>query len=313
MTRWPSVHAHIAREPEPLCDVAPDVPAVIGEVVSGLLQKPVDARYHSARGLLADLERCRHDLRDGDRIESFPVREHDVTERFLIPARLYGREDEAAELVATFEGMLASRSASVRPTGVLVTGGAGLGKTALVREIFRPLTEHRGHYVAGKFDQYLRVPFSGIVAAFQTLVTDLLAESPERLERLRNDLVAALGPNGRLITDVIPQVETIIGAQSPVEELGAAETANRFERIFRKFVRVFAQPDHPVVVFLDDLQWADPASLSLMRHLLSDDRLALFVIGAYRPEEVHANHPLKTTLAGLAADGRPPSQIDLSP
>ncbi len=264
------VHAHIAKPPRPLAEVAPSVPAVLSDVVMRLLEKSVDARYRSTHGLLADLKRCRDGLDDAGAIPPFDLGRDDVSDRLMIPPRLYGRAAAVSQLVAALTETAGSdhQAGSGSAAGVLVTGLAGMGKSALVQALYQPLTERRGYYIVGKFEQFRRTPFSALVAAFRGLVTELLGESDARLERLRNDLAAALGPNGRVITDVIPQVELITGPQPPVEELGATETLNRFDAVFRSFVRVFAHPQHPVVLFLDDLQWADAASLNLMRGLL---------------------------------------------
>lgn len=304
------VHAHIARRPEPLTAVA-DVPGVLSDVVMRLLEKAVDARYKSAFGLLADLRRCRQGLVDGD-IARFPLGADDANERWLLPARLYGRDAATAELVAAL-ARTEALDAEPSPAAVLVTGPAGMGKSALVQALFEPITERRGAWIVGKFEQFRRAPFSAVVAAFRGLVTELLTQSEDRLTRLRNDLVAALGPNGRVIADVIPQIELILGPQPAVGVLNAAETTARFERVFRDFVRVFARPAHPVVLFLDDLQWADPASLRLMRGLLTDERQALLIVGAFRDDEVDATHPLTATLQGLAADGVSVPRIALEP
>jgi len=307
------VHAHIARKPRSLLEVAPTLPSVLNHIVMRLLSKRVEDRYHSTAGLLADLLRCRAGLLDGH-IEPFEIGAEDVSERLLIPPRLYGRGDAAAQLVAALEATASGRqSALSRTAGVLVTGAAGMGKSALVQELFGPLTARRGYYVLGKFEQFRRAPFSALVAAFSGLVTELLGQSADRLDRLRNDLVAALGPNGGLIIDVIPQVELIIGPQPPVQELGAAETLNRLDGVFRDFVRVFARPDHPVVLFLDDLQWADAASLKLMHGLMSDERQALLVLGAYRDDEVDGTHPLTATLRDLRTDGIRLVELALTP
>jgi len=306
------VHAHIARRPDPLEAVAPGVPSVLSAIVMRLLEKGIDERYKSARGLLADLQRCRAGLMPEGTIEPFEIGLDDATERLMLPPRLYGRAEVTGQLVqalARTEG----GDGTAEPTGVLITGPSGMGKTAVVQSLFGPLTERHGYYIEGKFDQVRRTPFSAVVAAFRALVTELLGESEERLARLRNDLAAALGPNSKVIVDVIPQVELITGPPPPVTELGAAETTSRFERVFRSFVRVFARPQHPVVLFLDDLQWADPASLSLVRGLLTDERQALLVVGAYRDNEVDAAHPLTAMLKALRDDGVTLPELALQP
>lgn len=309
------VHAHIARRPAPPHEVAPTLPRVLSQIIERLLNKQVDARYRSAFGLLADLRRCRERLAEDGTIEPFELGRDDVSERLLIPPRLYGRDEAIDQLVAALASTAGGgeEPGSGQAAGVLVTGAAGVGKTALVRELFGPLTERRGYYIAGKFEQFRRTPFSAVVSAFRALVTELLGESDERLARLRNDLAAALGPNGRVITDVIPQVELITGPQPVVESLGAAQTRSRFDAVFRGFVRVFASPRHPVVLFLDDLQWADVASLDLMRGLLTDAGGALLILGAYRDAEVGSTHPLTHTLARLAEEGVCLPRIALEP
>jgi predicted ATPase/class 3 adenylate cyclase len=309
------VHAHIARRPVPPHEVAPSVPRPLSDIIMRLLAKQVDGRYRSTHGLVADLERCLERLGDDGTIEPFEPGQDDVSIRLLIPPRLYGRDAAIAALVAALErtGGDGERSGTGSAAGVLVTGAAGVGKTALVRELFGPLTERRGYFIAGKFEQFRSRPFSGVVSAFRTLVTELLGEGEERLARLRNDLVAALGPNGRVIADVIPQIELIVGGQPPVERLGPAETRSRFDAVFRRFVGVFATPGHPVVLFLDDLQWADAASLGLMRGLLTDPGQALLILGAYRDGEVGSTHPLTSTLTRLQDEGVTLPRIALEP
>jgi predicted ATPase/class 3 adenylate cyclase len=302
------VHAHIARQPPVPADVRPDLPSVLSDLILRLLSKSVEDRYQSAHGLLADLKRCRSGLRDGV-ISGFELGGDDVSDQLRIPAKLYGREAEAKQL----SDALDLASGEVGASAVFVRGAAGMGKTALVESLYGALTERRGYYIAGKFEQIRRTPFSALVAAFQGLVTELLTENEERIARLRNDLLVALGPHGRLIIDVIPQVELITGPQPAVEELGAAETLNRFAAVFRRFVRVFARPDHPVVLFLDDLQWADTASLNLLRALATDDEQSLLILGAFRDSEVDGSHPLTATFKGLADDGCTTVQLDLGP
>lgn len=306
------VHAHIARTPRPLAEVA-EVPETLSRIVMRLLSKAVDARYQSARGLRADLERCRAQLRTGAD-QAFELARDDAPSRLLIPSRLYGREAPTASLIAALDRAVGADEGGLGSTAaILVTGPAGMGKSSLVKQLYRPLTARRGYFVSGKFEQFRRAPFSAFVNAFRELIIELLGASGERLERLRNDLEVALGPNGRVINDVIPQLELIIGRQPPVEALGAAETLNRFERTFSNFVRVFARPHHPVVLFVDDLQWADGASASLMRGLIAGQDMSLLIIGAYRDDEVDANHPLSTALEALEADGHEIPRVTLSP
>jgi len=305
------VHAHIARKPNPPHEVSAQVPPVLSAIIMRLLEKDVDARYQSTFGVLADLRMCRRVLSADGTIARFEIGADDVATRLLIPPRLYGRQDDVQQLIDAFATI--SDETGGRAPGMLVTGAAGLGKTALVRELFAPLTERRGFFLSGKFEQFRRTPFAAVVAAFRGLIIELLGEEVGRLERLRNDLVAAIGPNGRVLTDVIPQLQLIIGVQPAVQEIGAAATVARFTAVFAEFVRVFARPAHPVVLFVDDLQWADVASLDLLRALLGDDELSLFVIGAYRDNEVDSSHPLTAAIKRLAADGINLPTLSLAP
>ena len=212
------------------------------------------------------------------------------------------------------ERLVGALDGCVEATLVLVTGSAGMGKSALVRELHRPITERRGYFVTGKFEQFHREPYFAIVAAFRSLIDELLQESEERLDLWRKRLTDALGPNGRVITDVFPQVELITGPQPELAELGPSEQLNRFNLAFSNFVHALAQPEHPVVVFVDDLQWADSASLELLKQLLSDDRpQSLLFVGAYRDNEVDANHPLTATLKHIRTEQTAPVEISMTP
>ncbi len=208
----------------------------------------------------------------------------------------------------------ASEDASSAAALVLITGSAGIGKSALVRELHRPITERRGYFITGKFEQYNREPYFAIVAAFRSLVGELLRESEDRLAAWRQRLADALGPNGRVITDVIPQMELIIGPQPELTEQGPSEQLNRFNLVFRNFIHALARPEHPIVLFIDDLQWADTASLELLKQLLGDDRPhSLLVVGAYRDSEVDANHPLAATLKHFRTEETAPVEIAVTP
>lgn len=184
---------------------------------------------------------------------------------------------------------------------MLVSGYAGIGKTALVQELHKPITANQGHFISGKFDQFGRnIPYSAIVNALQKLVQQLLSEPDEQVEVWRSRLLTALGSNGQIIIDVIPEVELIIGKQPPVPEVGATEAQNRFNLTFQRFVRAFCAKEHPLVIFLDDLQWIDSATLKLIERILLDEQIQyLFLIGAYRDNKLTPTHPLVLTLESL--------------
>ncbi|HBN08954.1 MAG TPA: protein kinase, partial [Cyanobacteria bacterium UBA8530] len=305
------MHCLVAVQPKPPVERNGKIPQPLSDLVLKLLAKAPEERYQTATSLRADLERCRAQWKDEGRIEAFPLGERDLSERFRIPQRLYGRDQEIAELLKAYE-RVSSRGDS---EFLLVSGYSGIGKTSLVKELYQPILRDRAFFLAGKFDQYKRdIPYSTIVQAFRECVQQLLAESAPKVAEWREKLQAAVGINGQLIVDVIPQVGLLLGTQPPVLELPLTEAQNRFNLVFRNFVGVFAQPEHPLVLFLDDLQWADSASLKLIRNLITDPETRfLFLIGAYRDNEVSPAHPLMLTLEEIRKDGVVIREIVLLP
>jgi predicted ATPase len=304
------VHSHIARTPRPLATVAPAVPEQLSRLVMRLLAKAAEDRYQSAQGVRHDLDTCWREWRDTKSISTFELGGRDLSDRLLIPQRLYGRDVELAELTAAFDEVLAGR-----PGLVLVAGYAGVGKTSFINELCRPIVRERGCFVSGKFDQVARhVPYGALVQAFRSLVWQVLTGDENRLTGWRAELTAALGSNGGVVATVIPEIEFIIGRQAPPVPLDAVESQNRFRYVFRSFVETFARLDHPLVLFLDDLQWVDAATLELLHPILTDaDARALLVIGAYRDNEVTSDHALSTAIARLEHDGARVRKITLGP
>lgn len=300
------VHCQIAREPMPLSRRNPDVSLALSKVVSKLMAKKAEDRYQSAAGLLADLET----IRQGARSERFEPGRADYSDRFQIPERLYGRESEAEQILEAFQRVRQSRAEMM-----LVSGHSGVGKSALVREIHKPITRARGYFIAGKFDQLQRnIPYSALVTAFRDLVSQLLTESEARLGVWRRTFEEALAPNGRVILDVLPDLELIIGPQPAVAELDPAAAKNRFNRVVGQLLRALCANDNVVVLFLDDLQWADRATLNLLHLVLTDDDIhRLFLIGAYRDNEVTAIHPLSLTLRDIREGGGKVTSLPLVP
>ncbi|MEG4352573.1 AAA family ATPase, partial [Microcoleus sp. LAD1_D3] len=304
------VHCHIARQPVPPHRVNPEIPLVVSEIVMKLMAKTAEERYQSALGIRDDLALCLMQLENGEKIEDFVLGEQDISDRFQIPQTLYGRSSQIETLLAAFEQITHGISQLM-----LVAGYSGIGKSVLVQEIYKPITERRGYYISGKFDQFQRnIPYSAIVSAFRELVRQLLTETSEQLHLWRDKLVSALGANGQIIIEVIPEIELILGKQPAVLELAATESQNRFNLVFQNFIQVFCQQEHPLVIFLDDLQWADAATLRLMQLMMTDvDTNYLLLIGAYRDNEVSAAHPLKITLSDLQKSGVTVDSILLSP
>ncbi|MCT7991222.1 trifunctional serine/threonine-protein kinase/ATP-binding protein/sensor histidine kinase [Laspinema olomoucense] len=284
------VHYHIAKQPVPPNRVVSDLPQAIADMVMKLMAKNAEERYQTARGLKADLETCLMQLQTTGTIQPFAIAQKDIAARFQIPEKLYGREEEIHRLMGAFEAVAAGGAQLM-----LVAGYSGIGKSALVQEVHKPILAKRGYFISGKFDQFKRnIPFAPLIQAFQDLIRyHILTESPKAIATWKKQLTAALEKQGQVIIDVIPELELLLGKQPALPELPAAESQNRFNRIFPNFIRVFADEQHPLVLFLDDLQWADIASLKLLELLLSDaDLHHVLVIGAYRDNEVSPVHPL---------------------
>ncbi len=331
------VYCHIAKQPPSVHHLNPTIPPALSAIVHKLMAKNAEDRYQSALGLKHDLEICRQQWNETGTIIPFTLGKHDICDRFAIPEKLYGREEEVAVLLAAFK-RVAGRGDGERRVGkgespdptlhsppqttphpkselLLVAGFSGIGKTAVVNEVHKLIALHRGYFIRGKFDQLQRnIPFSAFVRAFRDLVGQLLTESDAEIERWKLKILRALGENGQVIVEVIPELENIIGPQPAAPELLGAAAQNRFNLLFQKFIKVFATLDHPLVIFLDDLQWADSASLKLMHLLLSDtDNQHLLLIGAYRHNEVSSAHPVMLTVEEIRQAGAVVSAIALEP
>ena len=304
------VHSHIARIPPPPREVAPSVPTIVSDIVVRLLAKAAEDRYQSAHGLKVDLEACLEALRQDGSIAPFPLGRKDRRDELRISQKLYGREAELARIVGAIQRV--GRGAAEL---LLIAGDAGVGKSALVNEIPRSLGRTRGHFITGRFDPLDRgIPYAPVAHAFRELARHLLTENAEALARWKARLERALGPNGQLLVDIIPELELILGPQPVVPDLAPAESQNRFNLVFQNFIRVFTAKDRSLVLFLDDLQWADPASLKLIQLLLEDpDSGHLLVIGAYREGEVGADHLLTATLTAIRKTRATIGEITLEP
>jgi predicted ATPase/tRNA A-37 threonylcarbamoyl transferase component Bud32 len=303
------VHCHIARMPPNPRVYRTDLPQPVIDIILKLLAKAAEERYQSAVGLEYDLERCLKQLQTSDKMVAFELGEHDYSGELTIPQNLYGRESELAELVATLE-----RTRSGAKELFLLSGVAGVGKSVLVYELQQQVLRG-GYFATGKFD-FLgsSVPYAPIAQAFRELIRSALAESPEVLASRKKSLLEAVGPNGQLMIELVPELALIIGPQPAVPALGASESQHRFELVFQNFLRTFADAGHPLVLFLDDLQWADAGSLRLLQHMLTAKGLGhLLVIGAYRKNEVNAAHPLSYTLQELRRVGTVITDLTVQP
>ncbi|MBE9092629.1 ATP-binding sensor histidine kinase [Tychonema sp. LEGE 07203] len=295
------IHCHIAKQPLSVGEINPEIPLVLSSIVSKLMAKNAENRYQNALGLKADLEKCLQQLNQTGQIEDFVIGKRDLCDRFIIPEKLYGRASEVAALLAAFDRIAGKEQANnekSRSEIMLVAGFSGIGKTVAVNEIHKPIVRQRGYFIKGKYDQFNRnIPFSAFVQAFRDLMAQLLSESDTQLTAWKTQILAALGANGQIIIEVIPELEQIIGKQPAAAELSGTAAQNRFNLLFQKFLQVFTTKEHPVVIFLDDLQWVDSASLNLMQLLMSESESGyLLLIGAYRDNEVSALHPLMLTI-----------------
>lgn len=312
------VHCHISQQPR---NPVSEIPPVVSGIIMKLMAKNAEDRYQSALGLKFDLENCLKQWQETGKIEAFELATRDIAGRFLIPEKLYGRETEVQALLDAFERVAGSSPSADSPVPtpqcemMLVAGFSGIGKTAVINEVHKPIVKQRGYFIKGKFDQFQRnIPFSAFVSAFRDLMQQLLGESDAQLNQWQEKILAALGENGQVIIDVIPELESMIGPQPPVLELSGSAAQNRFNLLFQKFIQVFTTPEHPLVIFVDDLQWADSASLKLMQLLMGEsERGYLLLLGAYRDNEVNPVHPLMLTLDEIAHSGGNLNTITLAP
>ena len=305
------VHCHIARRPDPPSLRSAAVPEAISSIVMKLIAKSMEDRYQTAGGAEADLRRCLTAWEADGRIEEFPLGEWDASDRLVIPEKLYGREQETAILLNAFDRVVASAS----PELVILSGYSGVGKSSMANELHKAMVSSRGLFAAGKFDQYKRdIPYATLAQAFQALIHTILTGTETELQRWRDAILDALGTNGQLIVNFVPELELVVGRQKPLPDLPAKEAKGRFQAVFRRFLGVFARPEHPLTLFVDDLQWIDDATLDLLQHLIAHDEVrSLLLVGAYRDNEVDAFHPLTQALAAIRKAGTPMREIVLTP
>jgi predicted ATPase/signal transduction histidine kinase/tRNA A-37 threonylcarbamoyl transferase component Bud32 len=318
------IHYHLAIAPVPPHESNSAIPEQISAIILKLLEKNAEDRYQSAYGIESDLEKCLKQWQRTGSVEPFALAQQDRSAQFLVSQTLYGRGEAIASLldafkrVATPSGEKSAKGenrGSVGAEFVMVTGYSGVGKTSVINEIHKPIVEKRGYFIAGKFDLLKRdIPYSAWVQALRSLVEQILVEPPERVACWKEKLMERLGDNGQLMVNVLPEIELIIGRQPPLLELGPIESQNRFNRIFQEFMSVFARAEHPLTIFLDDLQWADASSLKLIELVANDrDRQCLLFVGAYRDNEVGAAHSLTAALERMQQEGVTLNNIVLQP
>ncbi len=302
------VHCHIAKTTPLVHEINPQIPSVLSEIVNKLMAKNAEDRYQSALGLKFDLEKCLTQIQNSGEIQSFEIARRDVCDRFTIPEKLYGRETEVQTLLDAFD-----RVSQGNTEIMLVAGFSGIGKTAVVNEVHKPIARQRGYFIKGKYDQFQRnIPFSAFVQAFRDLMGQLLSESDAQLQTWKTKILEAVGDSGQVLIDVIPELERIIGTQPPATELSGSAAQNRFNLLMQKFVKIFTSQSHPLVMFLDDLQWSDSASLNLLQLLMQDSQY-LLILGAYRDNEVSLAHPFILKVDEIVKTGAVVNMITLQP
>ncbi|WP_017318690.1 ATP-binding sensor histidine kinase [Mastigocladopsis repens] len=316
------VYCHIAKQPPKASSIHSNIPSIVSDIISKLMTKNAEDRYQSALGLKHDLELCFQQWQESKKIVAFKLGEQDISDRFLIPEKLYGRQHEVKTLLAAFERVTGGKTEMI-----LVAGASGIGKTAIVNEVHKAIAPQHSTFIKGKFDQFQRdIPLSGLVQAFRDLIRQLLSETDAEIQQWQAKILSALGEQAQVIIDVIPQLEVIVGKQPPVAELSATAAQNRFNLLFQRFIKVFTTEEHSLVIFLDDLQWADTASLKFIQLLLSQSNAeikkitnsspfleemnkggvnegGLLLIGTYRDNEVSRTHPLYLTLNEIEKNG----------
>jgi len=312
------LHAHIAAKAVPPCKHSAEIPNIISDIVMKLLEKNTDDRYQTCFGLLADINECRRQFSENDTIIPFKLGGNDHKKAFIIPQKLFGRDIEIQQLVSVFDELIAPTSPTSEHFGagvIFVSGEPGIGKTSIINEIQKSITGRRGYFISGKYEKFSQdQPFSSIIHALQEWVQQILSENNENIQSWKKTLLLSLGPNGNVIIDIIPQLELIIGPQPNLAILDSVEARNRFKYVFENFIAAIPSKQHPLVLFLDDLQWADTSSLQLLKIIATSPYMNyLYIIGSYRDEEVGHTHPLTDAIIKIEMAGKQVHRITLSP
>ncbi len=305
------IHSHLAEEAPPVHELNPAIPSVLCKIIAKQMLKQPEKRYQSATGLLSDLIRCRDEYEKRAAISEFPLGLYDRTHRVTFVSKMVGRDIEAEIILKEY-----NKTAQGPFKSLFISGLPGIGKTRLIQELQKPIVEHRGYFTSGKFDVYQKnIPYSSLIQALRNLVRTFLTESNERVIRWRQKIIEAVGGNGKVAIDVIPELGILIGPQPEVKPLPPVESRNRFHDVFGRFLTCLAGEEHPLVFFIDDLQWCDIASFDLIANIFTNykEHTYLFFIGAYRHNEVNSSHPLTKLLQSIKEYNQPLKEIRLEP
>ena len=305
------IHSHLAQEAPEAHEINPDVPPALAKIIAKLMLKEPEKRYQSSNGLLADLIRCRDEYAESGAIREFPLESRVYTHRVTFISRMVGRDAEAGMILSEYEQVAAGEFRAL-----FISGLSGIGKTRLIQELQKPIVKHRGYFTSGKFDVYQKnIPYSSLIQAFRNLMRTFLTESNERVALWKERIMTAVGQNGKVLTDVVPELKVLIGPQPDVPPLPPVESLNRFHDVFDRFLVCLASEEHPLVMFIDDLQWCDVASFDFLANIFANYREHphLFLLGAYRHNEVDPSHPLSKLIRGVRDEGGPLKEIMLGP
>jgi serine/threonine protein kinase len=304
------VHCHMAKNPTPVQVLNPNVPDAIAQMVEKMMNKNAENRYRSASGMLADFIRCLEDYTAIGYINPFEIGKLDTISQLNIPQKLYGRSAQIEQLLSVFDRV---NDGAVEL--VVIAGYSGIGKTALIQELHKPLSLSQGYFISGKFDQFRRdVPMEALAASHRQMILQIISRGTIEIERWRSNFQATLGINVQIIIDLIPELETIMGPQTMLPDLNEVESQQCYVQTFGKFFECLCNMNIPFINFMDDLQWADPTSLKpLLPFLINPNVSHALIIGAYRDNEVDENHVFMQTLAEIRNCGKEINTIVLKP
>ena len=303
------IHSHLAEKATPVCELNPEIPSILSKIVAKLMLKQPEKRYQSASGLLADLKQCQDNYLTTGIISEFPLGVYDRSHRITFVSKMVGRDKETEIILEEYNKVTDGAFCCL-----LISGLPGIGKTRLIQELQKSIVEHRGYFTSGKFDVYQKnIPYSSLIQAFRNLMRTFLTESDERVAFWKQKIMKAVGNDGRVVTDVIPELETLIGPQPQVKPLPPVESKNRFQDVFGRFLACLAGKEHPLVLFIDDLQWCDVASFDFLANIFANyqEHPYLLLLGAYRHNEVDSSHPLTKLIRNIRKNAQPLKEIRL--